>query len=189
MTPLFKAATVAALVASTSARADDDGEVVGPPPGARIVVGPGSIGVVLPEARIRRGLAGLVREDFRTVIRPAPDARGESLRIQEAFAAALAEADPRPPGRTAHYDWLPHYDGHPVRHAGWFGAIRRAEPQADGSWLVEVRMTPALRSTTLKTLIGDHVDETYRVRGDAIEPVGSDAATPRPRLQAFPVHF
>ncbi len=188
MSPLIRAATAAALLATTPARADSDGDIVGPPPGARIVLEPGSVRVVLPEARIRRGL-GLPADDFRTAIRPSPDARGESLRVQEAFAAAFAAADPRPPERSAHFDWLPQFEGYPVRHAGWFGEVVRADPQADGAWLVAVRVKPALRSTSLKTLILDFVEETYRVRRDAIEPVGSDAATPRPELQAFPLIF
>ncbi|WP_165252091.1 hypothetical protein [Paludisphaera soli] len=187
MRAFIKVAAIMTLAAPTPASAGDR-EIVGPPPGARIVLEPGSLRVVLPESRIRRGL-GPADDDFRTAIRPAADARGEALRFQEGFAAAFAEADSRPPERAAHFNWLPHYDDHTVRHAGWRGEIRRAERQGDGSWRVEVRMTPLLRSTTLKTLILDYVEETYRVRGDAIEQVGSDAATPRPQLQAFPVHF
>ncbi|AMV37754.1 hypothetical protein [Planctomyces sp. SH-PL62] len=223
MRSLIKFATVAALVASSSTRAGDD-EVVGPPAGARIVVGPGSLDIVLPEARIRRGLTKhpggrataspgaepqtrpeddeafgprsspprLERsfDDLGTTITPDPDAGGGSLRFQEGFAAAFARADPSPAERTAHFDWLPHYDGHPVWHVGWLGEISRTERRGDGSWIVRIQLKPNLHSDGgLKTLLLDYVEETYRVEGEAFELIDSDAATPRPKLQVFPLFY
>ncbi|MDG3005003.1 hypothetical protein [Paludisphaera mucosa] len=201
------AAGVASLASPTARGWGDGDDFVGPRPGLRIVLGAGSVRLVAPESRVRRGLARLPRgecpsplvadglprsgpESFKTAVRIDPEARGEDLRFQEHFAAALARSDPRPPQRTAHFDWLPHFDEIPtVYHAGWDGTIVQVEPQGDGSRLVKVRMTPALSSMALKTLMFDYVEETYRVKGDAIELVGSDAETPRPRHQTFPVMF
>lgn len=207
------AAGVGSLVPSPPARAGSDDDFIGPLPGARIVLSDGSISIVQPESRIRRGLANLPRkrptpppeqaremerrrrqppedgpDDVRTVVRPAPEASGKALGIQEEFAAIFARADPRPPERTAHFDWLPHYDGHLVRHVGWHGAIKRVEPQGDGSWLATIHVSPLLDCRSFKTMVWDHVEETYRVKGDAIELVASDAATPKPHLQGFPAH-
>lgn len=127
-------------------------------------------------------------DDVGTQVVTEKSAEGESRRFQEAFAARFAEVDPRPPGRTAHYDWLPHYDAFLVRHIGWHAVIRRVETRDDGARLVTLHLFPNLYSTNIKTMVMDYVEETYRVQGDAIVLVATDAATPKPRLQGFPAH-
>jgi hypothetical protein len=123
-----------------------------------------------------------------TSIVPDSSARGEALGIQRRFAAAFAEFDTIvPPERVAHFNWLPHHDG--VRHIGWAGSILDSAARDDGSWLVKIKLVPVFYSTSMKTAIADFVEETYLVNEDTIMLVHSDATTPKPLLQHFPVAF
>jgi hypothetical protein len=48
---------------------------------------------------------------------------------------------------------------------------------------------PSLYSNSLKTLVLDNVKETYRVKGDVLELIESDASTPKTQYQRFPMAF
>jgi hypothetical protein len=127
-----------------------------------------------------------VPQGIGTRVAPHPDAKGEMLKFQQAFVAALAKQDPHPPGRADHFAWIPRYDH--VRQLGWNGSVVGVQPQPDGSALVSVEISPYLASPYMKTLVMDYVTEVYRVAGGRLTLVSSDAAVPKPRLQNFPVH-
>lgn len=114
---------------------------------------------------------------------------GDAARAQETFAALFPKLDPLPPDREAHFDWLPHYEDHPVWKIGWWAVVEKVEPDRGDAWTVRVRLYPRLRSRVFKTLILDYVEETYQVEGETIRLIDSDAKTPKPRHQGFPVHF
>jgi len=119
---------------------------------------------------------------------PAKDLPYESEMAQERFTRLFSKADPAPVARTEHFDWFPHYDDHPVAwNSGWRAEVVGVEPIKPGAWKVTIRMQPELSTTGFLTLMGDYVEETYRLHGESIELIGSDAETPKPKLQGFPV--
>lgn len=119
---------------------------------------------------------------------PAKDLPHESEMAQERFARLFPKADPAPVTRMEHFDWFPHYDNVPVAwNSGWRAEVVGVEPIKPGEWKVTVRMKPRLYSTGFQTLIHDYVEETYRMHGESIELIGSDAETPKTEFQAFPV--
>jgi len=108
---------------------------------------------------------------------------------QEMFAECYPKQDPDPMSRSAHFDWVPVYDDHPVHNLGWEARVEEVDRIQDGQYRIVVRLTPRLRSSHIKTLICDFVEETYEIKGKDIRFVGSDAAVPRKHLQKFPVYY
>ena len=121
-----------------------------------------------------------------TRIVPNPEAKGELLRFQQMFVKSFAAQDVPTAGRIAHFSWIPKYDH--VRQLGWSGVVKAVVPQADGSVLVSVRISPYLASPHIKTLVVDYVTEIYVVSDGQIVLLDSDAAIPKRNLQNFPVH-
>jgi hypothetical protein len=170
-------------------------------PPSRPIRSPVSIGVGIGGG-IGGGLGGVPVHPFRPaplserlapsgveVIR-AKGLEGETARAQDKFAMLFPEADPDPLARVEHFAWLPHYDDHPVAwNSGWRAEIVRVEAATPGAWRIVVRMQPRLRTTGLKTLLADFVEETYRLDGESLELIGSDAETPKPKSQVFPLHL
>jgi len=117
------------------------------------------------------------------------DLEGDAAWAQETFAAIFPKQDPLPLDREAHFDWLPHYEDHPVWNIGWWATVEEVEADGDDAWTVRVRLRPRLVSMGLKTAMADYVEETYRLEGETIRLIDSDAKTPKSDRQVFPVFF
>ncbi|WP_406697462.1 hypothetical protein V5E97_01260 [Singulisphaera sp. Ch08] len=124
-----------------------------------------------------------------TVVYPRKGVEGDEARAQDDFVSRFPKLDPCPPARMSHFDWLPHYDDHPVRNAGWIAVVHRVERDHDGVWKVTVRFSPNIYSWSLQSKIWDYVEEIYRLEGDSIRQIASDAETPKPKAQVFPAIF
>jgi hypothetical protein len=142
-----------------------------------------------PSSPVSRDLGDEGPDYQGTIIEPNRDAKGETLRVQKRFASLFAGVDPCPKERTAHFDWLPHFVDHPVRNLGWRGNILESKPESEGIWLIKIRLYPSLYSNSLKTLVLDNVEETYRMKGEVVQLVASDASTPKKQYQHFPMAF
>jgi hypothetical protein len=124
-----------------------------------------------------------------TMIVPDPKAEGETLKLQNEFAAAMSRADPEPEERRAHFSWLDENEcirRYRVARLGWYGGVIGWKPRPDGGWLVTVAIRPWLYSMQLKTVLFDSVEETYEFVGGRVRLIGSNAAIPKPGNQVFP---
>jgi len=122
-----------------------------------------------------------------TLVTPKKGLDGDAAKAQQDFVARFPKLDPCPPERTAHYDWLPHYLDAPSRNIGWDANVKEVVPGRDGEWIVTVELCPALSSRSFITKICDHVEETYFFKGDVIRLRSSNAKTPNPKFQFYPV--
>ena len=94
-----------------------------------------------------------------TVVQPDPAASGDQLTLEQAIADQFPLNDLRPPGRTAHFQWL---NQQPVTLIGWRGLITDISANADGSWNITVNFTADLSAeSNAMTITPDYYVEHY----------------------------
>jgi hypothetical protein len=98
-----------------------------------------------------------------TEIRPAAEAEGAELELQEQIALAYFQRDPQPRQRLEEFA---HYFSDPsLLVSGWYGAIQRVVEIPTG-FRVDVRITPRLASTRHSVLVtGEFRIETWEYDG------------------------
>lgn len=124
-----------------------------------------------------------------TKIVPDRKAAGDTLKLQNEFAAAMSRADPQPEDRRAHFSWLDKDEcirRYRVLRLGWYGSVIGWEPRPGGGWLVKIAIHPWLHSMRFRHGLFDSVEETYEFVGGRVRLIHSNAATARPGNRIFP---
>jgi hypothetical protein len=132
----------------------------------------------------------VVPRNVGTRIVPDRNVKGPALELQEEISVALSQTGLVPTNRQAHFSWMEsneHFRQGKARQIGWHGSILAVEPASPGHWTVTVRVFPHIHAPGYRSPVLDFVTETYQYTRGGIRFVNSDAAVPKPRLQAFPV--